>query len=139
MEQDRNDQDEQNDAKPLEWAVAAISAIIVAGLIGFLLLEALNASGGAPASASDPVAEVVRVTQISNGFRVEINARNKGEATAASVKFRASLRHDGKTAETADVTFDYLPGQSARRGAVIFEKDPRLYEMVIRAESYTAP
>lgn len=138
MGQDRKSS-EKDDADPpggaLEWAVAAISSLIVAGMIGFLLIEAVNTEESRPV----PVATVSDIAPIEGGYRVEIDAMNNGGTTAASVRFRAALQRNGQTLESADVTFDFLPAQSSRKGAVIFANDPRLHDLVIQAESYTAP
>lgn len=140
MRQNRNssEADDAADAPgggPVEWTVAAISAVIVAAMIGFLALEALDTTEATPV----PVAAVADIAPSESGFRVEIDARNTGGATAASVRFRAALQRAGQTVETAQVTFDFLPAQSSRAGAVIFANDPRLYDVVIQAESYTTP
>ena len=140
MGQERQDNHNgKGDSTAFEWSLAAISGLLVAGMIGFLVLQALDSNGKSPDFKPDPVASVVQIAPASSGFRVEISARNHGEATAASVKFRASLQRDGETVETAEVTFDYLPGKADRSGVVIFALDPRLYDLVIQAESYTAP
>jgi uncharacterized protein (TIGR02588 family) len=129
-----SDDDDAGD-NALEWAVAGISSLIVVAMIGFLVLEALDAAESRPL----PVAEVADIAPIQGGYRVEINAMNNGGTTAASVRFRATLERGGQTVETAEVTFDFLPAQSSREGAVIFANDPDLHDLVIQAESYTAP
>lgn len=130
---------DHSDSNRLEWWLAGISALLIAGIIGFLVLQALHTVLNTEKSKPDPVAEVINIAPISRGYRVEIAAFNHGEATAARVKFRATLQHQGETIETAEVTFDYLPGKSKRLGAVIFMRDPRLLETDIQAESYVAP
>lgn len=135
----QDDHDGQGGSRALEWTLAAVSGLMVAGLIGFLVLQALDSMWNAPDLKPDPIASVVDISPATNGFRVEISARNQGEATAASVRFRAKLQRDGETVETAEVTFDYLPGKAKRSGALIFMHDPRLYDVVIQPESYTDP
>lgn len=119
----------------IEWAVAAVSSVIVAAMIGFLLFEAVTTSHAHP----DPVASVEQVTPASDGFRLTFNARNMGQATAASVTFRATLRQDGQVVEQAEVTFDYLPARASQQGAFIFAQNPRLFDVALRAVSYTLP
>jgi uncharacterized protein (TIGR02588 family) len=137
MGQDRqpDDRTDPPHGTVLEWSVAALSALIVAAMIGFLAVQAMGAQGAKP----DPVAQVTEIVRITDGFRVEIAAINRGRATAANVTFRAELRRDGTTAETAEVTFDFLPARSQREGAVIFALDPGHFEVVLQAESYTKP
>ncbi|SEO76142.1 TIGR02588 family protein [Salinihabitans flavidus] len=119
----------------LEWVVASVAGVIVAAMLGFLLFQAFTKADADP----DPLAVVKSVTPVSNGYRMEISARNKGGGTAANIKFRAELRSEGRSVESADVTFSYLPSHSKRQGAFIFENDPRGYNVVLQAESYTAP
>ncbi len=119
----------------LEWVVASVSVVIVAAMIGFLLFQTFAKIDADP----DPQAVVKGVTRVSDGYRMEISARNRGGATAANVKFRAELRSQGRIVESADVTFSYLPSHSKRQGAVIFANDPAGHSVVLQVESYTAP
>lgn len=120
---------------PLEWAVASVSGVIVAGLIGFLIFQAFDQVNTSP----DPVALLGRVSAVSDGYRLEITATNKGGATAESVMFSAELRRGDRTVETADVTFNYLPAHSERDGAFIFANDPRGFTVVVQTQSYILP
>ena len=119
----------------LEWIVAAVSAAIVAAMIGFVFFQAFQKAD----TYADPVAVVKSVTPVSDGYRVEISAQNRGGATAANVKFRAGLQSGGRNIETAEVTFSYLPSHSRRQGVLIFANDPRAYSIGLQAVSYTAP
>lgn len=127
------------DRNTLEWWVALFSGLIVTAMIGFLILQGIGAARDAPTSQPVPFAQVVQIAPISSGYRVEISAGNSGETTAASVRFRATLQRNGRPVETVEVVFDYLPGNSERSGAVIFQQDPRLFDLVITPESYVAP
>lgn len=119
----------------VEWAAAAFSSVIVLAMIGFLLFQAVTTSDAHP----DPVASVARITPVSAGFRLTFRAQNNGQATAAAVTFRATLRRDGQVVDQAEVTFDYLPAQANQQGVFIFDQNPRLFDVAVRAVSYTLP
>lgn len=119
----------------LEWGLAALSTIIVIAMIAFLGHQAMTQDK----AHSDPVAVVTGIFATAQGYRVEFDARNAGKTTAAAVTFRANLLRDGHVIETADITFDYLPGHSHRAGTVIFRAKPRESTLVIRAVSYRLP
>jgi uncharacterized protein (TIGR02588 family) len=76
---------------------------------------------------------------VKDGFRINFEIFNDGTSTAAAVQVRGELLQDGRPAETAEASFDYVPGQSSSRGGLLFTQDPQDREISIRAIGYTEP
>jgi len=76
---------------------------------------------------------------VAGGFRVEFELFNDGSTTAAAVEVRGELMGGGAASEAAQVTFDYVPGKSSARGALLFAEDPAGRDIRIRAIGYTEP
>lgn len=127
---------EHHDAtSPLEWAVAAVSALVVLAVVGFLLYEAL---GEAP-TPPDVRVTVTVVRALERGHLVEFDATNRGQTTAARVEVEGTLRRGGATVEAASATLDYVPAGGTRRGGLYFSEDPRGYALELRARGYARP
>lgn len=126
---------ERHDPHWVEWLTGIASAIIVAGLTGWLAFEAATRSGEPPA-LSIVTGEVTRSDQ---GFRVMFEIRNLAPTTAAAVTVAGEVRDDGRVVERAEVTFDYVPAESKVDGALIFETDPDGRDLVVRPTGFTDP
>lgn len=119
----------------VEWVVAAISGVIVAGAIGFMLYDAI-------AAPSTPPAIELRVDTtlaVPGGYLVQFTALNTGTTTAASVQIEGSLMQDTTELEKSQTTLDFVPTQSRRRGGLYFSGDPRSYRLELRPVGYTLP
>jgi uncharacterized protein (TIGR02588 family) len=120
-----------------EKAVGVVGLLIVLGVVGFLLYEALQ-----PQTAANIVAEVKAVTPQMGGYLVDFVATNNGRQTAASVTIEGALydpAQGDEPLETAEVTFDYIPDQSERSGSFVFEHDPRKYEVQLQVKGFMDP
>ena len=120
-----------------EKAVGVAGLLVVLGVVGFLLYEALQ-----PQTAADIVAEVKAVIPQAGGYLVDFDAANHGRQTAASVTIEGALydpAHPEEPVETAEVTFDYIPDQSERTGSFVFEHDPRKYEVRLQVKGFMDP
>lgn len=102
---------------PLEWAMAALGVILLAGLCALLLNQL-----GTGMDRDVPVlaARIDRVTQTPSGFVADIVVDNRSRQTAAAVQVEGKLGE-----EQASATVDYVPGRSTARAGLIFRKDPR--------------
>jgi uncharacterized protein (TIGR02588 family) len=119
----------------VEWVVAAISGLIVAGAIGFMLYDAV-------ATPSSPPAIELRVDTtlvVPGGYLVQFTARNTGTTTAASVQVEGRLVQDTTELEKSQTTLDFVPTQSRRRAGLYFSRDPRGYRLELRPVGYTLP
>ena len=132
---DKKGHTERHDPHWVEWLTGIASAIIVAGLMGWLVYEAVTRSGEPPA-LSIVAGEIGRADQ---GFTVTFEIRNSAPTTAAAVMVAGEIRDNGRVIERAEVTFDYVPAESKADGALIFENDPNGRELVIRPTGFTDP
>jgi uncharacterized protein (TIGR02588 family) len=105
----------------VEWAIVALSAGAVAGIVGFLLLDAATDAGGPPA----PVVRLhpERAYEIPAGWMLPATAANKGDRSAQALLLVASATVDGE-AEEAEVSVDYLPGGSQVQVTFGFSAEP---------------
>ncbi|WP_206453187.1 TIGR02588 family protein [Aurantimonas marina] len=120
---------------PIEWIVGGVSAVVVLSMIGFILFEAFSATGRTPRLA----VTAGRIETMANGFRIGFRAFNGGDTTAAEVTVEGSLMDGDKMVETSEVTLDYVPGHSERRGGLLFIKYPGQYRLELKAKSYREP
>jgi len=119
----------------LEWAVFAVSLLILIGFVGTLVYLASTA-GDRPA---DLVVELGEPQQMSAGFAVPVRVHNRGDRTAEEVRVEITLAQDGKAAQERELTFPFLPRRSERDGFVVFDRDPRCCELSGRATAYEEP
>lgn len=120
----------------LEWLSAIIGLVIVAGMLGFLVLEALRESPATPPLMS---VEPVRLVSFAGGYIVEVRVRNGSGSTGSAVQVEGVLGRNGKDIETSTITLDYVPGNSQRRGGLIFRNDPRQARVGLRIVGYEQP
>jgi uncharacterized protein (TIGR02588 family) len=119
----------------LEWAVGAVGALLFIAILGVLLTNALRDTGAAPSIST----RVESIEPVDTGYVVKFIAMNDGELTAAQVRLEAELVTPTGERETRELTFDYLPPHSERRGGFIFQNDPRAGALRIEADGYVDP
>lgn len=118
----------------LEWIASSIGAVFAIGLISFLVWDALAAT--APADVGVYPGLVERGTQ---GYRLGVVVHNSGRETAAEVEIEGRLQTSGAPEELSTTVFDYVPGDSERRGTLIFAREPKAGELTLRVVSYREP
>jgi uncharacterized protein (TIGR02588 family) len=124
-----------SDVPVLEWVVAIMGLILVSGSIGFLVYQAMIRDSSPP----DIMLKVNSVTPISNGYLVKFKAMNQGDSTAKGLIVEGQLKDGNEDIETSETTLDYLPSHSEREGGLFFTKDPRQFELQLRAVGYEQP
>jgi len=120
---------------PLEWLVAGLGALLVAGTIGYLTAQALWRDTTPPDVRL--VAEPARA--LEGGWLVRFRAFNQGGEPAAELLIEGELRGPDGSVETSEVTLDYLAPGSQREGGLLFSRDPRRFELALRAKGYARP
>ena len=118
-----------------EWIVAALSALLVLGVLGFLIYDAVRA----PATPPDVRVEVDSIAQAGPGYLVLFRARNGGRKTAAEVLVQGELAADTGLVESAETTIDYVPAGGEQRGGLYFTQDPRRLRLRLQARGYREP
>lgn len=84
----------------------------------------------------------VKVEEIipnNKGFLVKFALENTGDKSAADVTLEGELKKDAESIETSDVTIDYVPSHSEKKGGMFFTENPQNYEFKIRAKGYNEP
>ncbi len=119
----------------LEWVVAGLSALIVLGTAGFLVMDAFRI----PPSPPRITIEVDSVVRAGPGYLVEFRARNSGQTTAAGLVIEGEIKGDTGTVEKGEVTIDYVPSEGVRKGGLFFTRDPRQHRLEIRPKGYDRP
>jgi uncharacterized protein (TIGR02588 family) len=117
-----------------EWIAAGVGAAIVVATIATLL--------DAGRRERTPPLLSVRVEGVEPAgayFRVRFAVRNDGGSTAAEVVVRGEVETTSRPLESGEVTFDYVPDGSERRGALLFIGDPGAARLAIRPTGYREP
>lgn len=117
-----------------EWAVAALGAAMVIGLIGFMGYRAMQAD--APVPELRVKAREVHARAI--GFVVILDVGNTG-AGAANVAIEGTLTNGDGIIESSNVTLDYVPADSHREAGLLFTRDPSRHQLQLRATGYELP
>lgn len=112
----------------LEWAAAALGLLLTLAALVVVLVEAFS-----PRTPPDIDLRVLAIAPAGAGWRVEIEASNRGRATAAD------LRIEGEVAgETAQTQIAYLPGRGSERATLGFDHDPR-GDLELTVRGWTEP
>lgn len=119
----------------LEWSFAAIGGLILVGMIGFMVVQAVGRNEG-PAEV-ELTAGTVEST--SKGYVLTFTARNVGSTTAAALKVKALLLDGDRVVEERETTIDYLPAQSERGGGFFFTNDPLRHRTELTSDGYADP
>lgn len=118
----------------MEWVVFALSALLIGGVVGFLLYESVIIGDAPP----DIQLRVGEPEQRPGYFAVPIEARNEGDHTAQGVHVEVILRAEGKE-ERSDFAIQFLPRRGARQSWVTFKSDPRAGALEARVLGYEKP
>ena len=113
-----------------EWAVAALSALLVLGTITYLAVRAVR-----PAAEPEFAVSVDTVTAREGGWTVRVRVENLGDRAAAAVEVEGAL----EGGEVSGFTLDFLAGRSTRHGALRFRGDPRPAALALRVRGYADP
>lgn len=119
----------------LEWLAAGVGLIVIVAVLGYVLWDGLQHTDAPPAIA----VRVVRVTPTPAGYVAEIEALNRNRTTAANVEVEGVLERGGREIESSTTTFDYVPGLGRRQGGLLFETDPRGFDLRPAVKGYVDP
>lgn len=119
----------------LEWGVAALGFLIVAGVIGFLVWRIANREESPPRIRIETGA----VEKVESDYLVPFVLRNEGGGNALGVIVEGRLEKDGETVETSTVTIDAVPAGSRSEGGLFFTTSPSDATLRVRALGYTRP
>ena len=123
---------------PLEWAVFALSAVLVAATVGYLAYDAVRGDD-APPLLTVEVGQAEPRAGSQSVWRVPVTVRNAGHVTAEGVRVEVTLEIPGSPPETADFDVAFVPRESKREGWVTFRGDPSRGRLSGRAAGYEKP
>jgi uncharacterized protein (TIGR02588 family) len=118
-----------------EWIVAAVSAALVLGVVGFLIYDGVRS----PTTPPDVTVEIDSIQPAGPGYLVLLRAENRGRSTAAEVMVEGELEADTGSVETSQTTIDYVPAGGLQRAGLYFAHDPRRLRLKLRAHGYREP
>lgn len=118
-----------------EWLVAALGLLLLLATLGYLGYHAL----AEPRRPPEPVAQVVRVERLAQGFLVRVRVANRGGETASALKLAGVLKRGDEVVEESEADFQYLPGGSSREGGLFFAHDPAQFALELRPKGYEKP
>lgn len=121
-------------ASPLEWVVAAASALVVLGAAGFLLWN-----GAQPQTPPRITLQVDSVVRAGEHWLVEFRAHNGGRTTASGLVVEGEFRSGAGEVERSHATLDYVPAHGSQRGGLFFGADPRRGQLRLRPMGYERP
>jgi len=119
---------------PVEWGIAAVSAVLLLALVAFLTYEAVTRDGTQPTLELS----VEEIVEGPTAYTVVLEVFNAGDMTGAAVEIEGTLTI-GQETSVSNVVLDYAPARSTRRAALLFEQDPRAGELELRVTGYTDP
>ncbi|MEA5597469.1 TIGR02588 family protein [Rivularia sp. UHCC 0363] len=119
----------------------AISALIVAVLVGLVLLSWITQSREPPILSVQ--AETMRVS--GGQFYIPFTVENIGGGTAESVQVVGELRQANgdqsgdQILESGEQQIDFLASHEQQSGAFIFKQNPQTGRLSLRVASYRLP
>jgi len=118
-----------------ERIVAGIGVLMIASLLGYLFYEVTFGDHSPP----DIEVRLLEVHGNGNDWLVTFEAVNLGGRTASGVVIQGELSRWGLVAESSEVTLDFIPAKSSRRGGLYFQTDPGNRDIALRAAAYVVP
>ena len=120
-----------------EWVSLAISATIVAGLVGLVLYQHLARGDRPPSIDVRPQLEAVRGE--AEAYYLPVEIANRGDRTAEDVRVQLVLSADQGRRQAAELRIDFLPGGGTASGTAVFQDDPARGRLAVEMLSFLEP
>lgn len=127
-----NTADRPRGRKFAEWVTLSLSALIVAAVATFLVVEAVRRD-----SPFVPVHVRVLTNQAretAGRYVVPVEVRNDGRQTLKDLKVQVTYRGPGGAPQTSDVLIDYLGEGAPQKVYLHFDRPPA--ELQVKAEPF---
>ena len=105
---------------PLEWVVFFISLLLLCGVLGYLVYDALTIGSQPPTIEL----ELGEVTVHGEQYMLPVTIRNVGDRTAEDVIVEVVLLSDTEELEAAELTAAFVARDSTASGWAAFTIDP---------------
>ncbi|MGC1309444.1 MAG: TIGR02588 family protein [Phormidesmis sp.] len=119
-----------------EWVTLAISAFVLALIVGLVLYD-WQISKNLPPAFQVEITEATRL--IEGRYYVPFTLRNTGGKIARTVQVLAELDLPDGSDETGEQQFDFLSGNERKKGGFVFEHNPQEGALVVRVASFGLP
>jgi uncharacterized protein (TIGR02588 family) len=119
----------------IEWIVSSTGTILFMFTLGFVLYNAVFGNG-TPANIN---LRTLSVQQNGTDYLITIEAFNKGDASVEGLEVEVTLLDNGNEVEKGVTTFDYVPGNSKRKGGIFFRNNPKEYKIELRPLGFEEP
>ena len=121
----------KENAERIEWIAGSVSALVVLGMIGFFVYEAISGADGLPRLevTVDPV------DQIAGGTHLRYLIRNEGGRAASAVTLSVTLPDGGRRS----VIVDYVPAHSQVSGGLNVPESARPGDLELTVDGYVDP
>jgi uncharacterized protein (TIGR02588 family) len=130
-----DDAQASSDIPVSEWIVGGVGFLLVTGVIVFMLYHAITKIDSPP----DIDVSVLSIRQNRSGYLVTVRARNDGGSTAEGLVIEGELKKGSQILERSHTTLDYAPPGSEKQAGLFFTRDPRHFELQLRALGYEDP
>ena len=120
---------------PAEFALGTLGALVVLGLLAFLIYQAVATRNAAPRL----VAEVTGIEQHGGSWTVTFRVDNRGGETAEQVQVAGTLTRDGREVQQVNAVLSLVLPHSENAGALVFSSDPRSGELEVSPTGYSLP
>lgn len=128
-------EDQKKNYNLVEKICFGIGALVLLGLISFLVYQMVQKKEGPP---NLEITIVEDSTTASYDFKIDVE--NTGEETAEAANVRLSLYQDGQAVETGTVTFQYVPVKSTKTAWIVFHKKQKTGDsVVVSSITYVKP
>jgi uncharacterized protein (TIGR02588 family) len=117
-----------------EWVSLVASALLILGLAGFLLYEAVQPDDPYIGAQVRPLLDQTR--QEDGRYILPVEIRNPGQRTFRDLKVEVEYVSPEGKPETQDATLDYLGEGSRQRVYFYFDEDPRGLKAKAEARVY---
>jgi uncharacterized protein (TIGR02588 family) len=131
-EEKRPEEDQTPKISPLEWIVAALSAICVVAIVAILIFEQVNMGEPVPRISIN----LEKIEKQKDHYLVTAIARNDGDKTGSRVECTAQLKRDEQMLEQRTARIEFLPPHSEKKIGFYFAQDPNAAELRLQPGGY---
>jgi uncharacterized protein (TIGR02588 family) len=119
----------------IEWIVSTTGTLLFLFTLMFVLVNAITNSK----TPADIKVKLLSVHENGDDFLLNVEVENKGNASVEGLEIEALLTNAGTEIEKGVTTFDYVPGNSKRKGGIFFKNNPQDFTLTLRPLGFEEP